>query len=315
MKKCILSLIILGSVSLSWSAAADDGGKMTAKQQAAYDALIEDAVELYSAREYEASVEKFKQAFDIQAEPELVYNIARCYERLADSEEALEWYQKFLEMPGTTGDLRTRALTNISALKREIAAKEAVMEADQSSDGSAAGTTGNGNGNGDEANAAGHGGDAADQSGDGMSTETGTPGSAPADKGTKAPMHPMKIAGWSLVGGGVAAVVVGSIFGGLAMASKNDYESVDYDPSRLGYRDDMKRNALIFDVVFSAGAVLTATGASLLIVHTLKNRSKNETAVRGRMKTDRYERGSSVTLGPTVFVGSDSVIGGFVGRF
>ena len=302
------------SVCLVTSVLAGEAAALTSEQLEAYDALVQEAVDHYSARRYEEAITQFKAAFGIQSEPELLYNIARCYERLAKSEEALVWYQKFLDAPGTTGELRTRALTNIAALKREIAAKEAVEQAGE----------GQGGSNGKSGGAPGEhdmGTEGAGGGGPAMEDGTGATSSADASKemseapGAKGSLRRLKVIGLTLLGVGVAGMISGSVFGGLALASQNDYDDAGFDSDRIGYRDDMMRNALIFDVVFSTGAVLSAAGGSLLVVHTLKRRAGRETALGEAPESKRYGRHRSVHLTPTFLVGNGQFAGGLAGCF
>src|SRR5690606_12016752 len=90
-----------------------------AQEEPDFDTLVERAVEHYQARRYEAAIELFERAYALRAEPELVYNIARSYERLARSEDAIREYRRFVELPGTTSELRSLAFASIEALREE----------------------------------------------------------------------------------------------------------------------------------------------------------------------------------------------------
>lgn len=93
-----------------------------------FDALVARAVAAYEAQRYDEAVELFERAYAIQPQPELIYNIARVYERAVRRQEAVEQYERFLELPNTTADLRARALESLQALRREIRALEAPDE-------------------------------------------------------------------------------------------------------------------------------------------------------------------------------------------
>jgi tetratricopeptide (TPR) repeat protein len=279
--------------------AAEKEEKLTPEQQEQFDLLVREAVEHYSARRYEEAIELFEQALDIQQEPELAYNIARSYERLAKPDKALEWYERFLEMPGTTGDLRTRALTNITALRREIAAMKEAEKAEQALSDTA-----------DKDVDA----DAASTNAD-SSTDSKDDG-AKADGSGKRPLSPMVITGWSLAGVGAAAAIAGSVFGGLALGAKQDYDDAGRSPDRLEYRDDLERNALIFDIVFSSGMGLAVAGATLLVINAYKARSKKEIAEDApSTKEDEAPADQAVRVVPSLAVGNDHLAGGLVIQF
>jgi tetratricopeptide (TPR) repeat protein len=271
---------------------ADEAEALTPEQQAQNDALINEAVEHYSGRRYEEAIALFKQANDIQEEPELLYNIARSYERLSQSDEALEWYQRFLEMPGTTGELRTKALKNIAALRKEISAQEAIRQAAETN---------------------------ADAESKTMASPVPPPPVFPDDtttssekNSTQASSH--KVISIMLIGSGVAAMIAGGIFGGLALAAKNDYESAAFDADRLQYRDDMSRNALIFDIVFSSGAVLATVGISLFIVDGIR-RTPEKALTAGQRHKGNGARPGVIEIMPSVAIGNRNMAFGLSGQF
>jgi tetratricopeptide (TPR) repeat protein len=303
------SLFMMLSVCLPLSASAEGSAPLSSEQQEDYDAMLQEAVEHYGARRYEDAIALFKDALDIQEEPELLYNIARSYERLADSEEAVSWYEKFLKMPGTTGDLRTRALTNIAALRREIAAKEEVRRAEQSQRASA----GQGDGSTEDGLTGDREGGPDADGGNYTSDENEYKSDEHSSSDTSGKR--LKVIGLSLLGGGVAVMATGSIFGGLALATKGDYDSAGFDPERIDFREDMTRNALIFDIVFTTGAVLTAAGGALLILRAVKNRSEKETVADARTRKDQDNKTRAITFTPTFFVDQSTLAGGLVGRF
>jgi tetratricopeptide (TPR) repeat protein len=273
---------------------------LTPDRQERVDTLVEEGLEQYGKRQYEEAIESFKQALEIQEEPELLYNIARSYERLVNSEEALVWYQRLVEMPGTTGELRTKALTNITMLRREINAKKSAQQAALDGDEKEAdGGTGHYSG----ADMGKRSSDDSDETGQrhaGSENEN-----ASRDKKKNTVLTPLGLAGLGVAGVGAVGVVVGGVFGGLVLKKNSDYEAAGYDPSRVAYGDEVKRNALIFDVAFSSGAVLVATGVALIVVNAAKQRSKRETSVDLRKPR----------VLPSFLVQQEGLIYGLTGRF
>lgn len=86
--------------------------------------LNEAGMELYKQRDYRRAVEKFLQAYAIDHDPNLLFNIARCYEQLGDSEAAIEKYEEFVKMPGADTQGRQRAYDSINQLRQLVAAAE-----------------------------------------------------------------------------------------------------------------------------------------------------------------------------------------------
>jgi tetratricopeptide (TPR) repeat protein len=99
-----------------------------AEETETFEGLVAGAMEHYQAQRYAEAIELFQRAHDLRAEPELVYNIARSYERLARLEEAIAAYEQFLSLPATTAELRARARANLTALRQEQAELEASQE-------------------------------------------------------------------------------------------------------------------------------------------------------------------------------------------
>ena len=300
----LILLFMVGCFLHGLPARAEETKPVTPELQAQADELIAEAVENYGARRYEEAIELFRKAHDMAPEPELIYNIARSYEKLLKSEEAVEWYERFLEIPGTTGELRTRALKNIAALKQEIEAQKALQESDGGGSGGEAApetTT-------DDTSAE------ADSTSDAPVSEALTPGDSvePLSVGSESmtssrEMSKLRIASFVSMGVGVVGMVTGGIFGGLSIAAKKDFDSAENSADKIGYRDDVKRNALIFDVVFTSGAVITAAGVALFVVDAVR-RDPEEVAANGRKM-------GAVKLMPSIGVSNDQVVGGLVGQF
>src|SRR5688572_30400720 len=62
--------------------------------------LNEEGAAFYAARDYRRAIEKFIQAYAIDTDPNLLFNIARCYEELGEVDAAIEKYETFLKTPG-----------------------------------------------------------------------------------------------------------------------------------------------------------------------------------------------------------------------
>lgn len=281
MKKFVIVMVVVPVMSLAWSASAEQGGpdELTAEQQEEFDALVTEAVQHYSARRYEQAIDLFEQAFAIQEEPELVYNIARSHERLANREQALEWYERFINMPGTTGELRTRALSNITSLRQEITALRAAEQAEQADQDSL-----------DRANA----------------TGSGTPTPTPEQPVQPPPPRPLRAAGYALVGVGAAAMIAGGIFGGMALAAHSDFEdaSETYSENRVDLRDDVEFRSLMADILLFSGAGIAAAGIALVVVDAIR---------AGRAEEGDDE--SDVSLVPSLTVANGGYGFGVTGRF
>src|SRR5262245_16843817 len=65
----------------------------------------------FNEGDYEGAVIAFKAAYERKPHPDVLINIATCYERIYDPEQARETYERFLrEAPATPAEAALRAL-------------------------------------------------------------------------------------------------------------------------------------------------------------------------------------------------------------
>ena len=83
--------------------------------------LNEQGLTLYAAQDYRHALELFIGAHALENDPNLLFNIGRCYEQLGELDAALEKYQQFIEAPASNaaGVERARAfIDDIAAARR-----------------------------------------------------------------------------------------------------------------------------------------------------------------------------------------------------
>ena len=119
--------ILCGAIWIPFSlaptlAVADEPAPSRAPSAAArahVPTVSDDGFALYRAREYRRAAEKFLQAYALDADPNLLFNIARCYEALGDTRLAIEKYEAFLANAGADEQGRRRAANAVRALRQE----------------------------------------------------------------------------------------------------------------------------------------------------------------------------------------------------
>lgn len=74
----------------------------------------------YREGNYETAIRHFKEAYALEPVPNLLYNIAKCYEKQEKYPEAVDYYQEFVVAPEVDSTARKAALDRIDSL-REIA--------------------------------------------------------------------------------------------------------------------------------------------------------------------------------------------------
>ena len=71
---------------------------------------------LYAAQDYRHALERFIGALALEEDPNVLFNIARCYEQLGELDAALEKYEQFLSAPESDAAGVTRARASIAAI-------------------------------------------------------------------------------------------------------------------------------------------------------------------------------------------------------
>jgi tetratricopeptide (TPR) repeat protein len=219
------------------SARAQPGAGAAPAGAASFKALVDAGLEAYAAKRYADAIVAFEQAYQLQPEPELVYNVARAHEKALHRDEAIAAYERFMKLPGTTAELRTKALGALESLRAEQAALEKAERAR-------------------------------------ASASLGTAGAAraPADAATTAaPSDGSRVLAGTLMGVGGAGLAVGAVFGVLALNAKSDFDGVDRTATgaaerRASLKADVERNALVADVAIIAGAATAITGLVLFLL-------------------------------------------------
>ena len=94
------------------SAMAQQGSdsQQAGDSSARFDALVVQAQAAYEAREYDRAVELFEQAYALEPQPNILYNIAHIHERAGQIDKAITRYDEFLTAPEADVDLRRDAL-------------------------------------------------------------------------------------------------------------------------------------------------------------------------------------------------------------
>src|SRR5262245_47021729 len=79
--------------------------------------LNEAGARLYRERNYRQAIERFIEAYAIDRDANLLFNIARCYEELGDTSAAIEKYTAYINAPGADAAGRLRAEQSLRALR------------------------------------------------------------------------------------------------------------------------------------------------------------------------------------------------------
>jgi tetratricopeptide (TPR) repeat protein len=90
-----------------------------ASPDAKYQARIAAGRKAYTAGDYEGAIAEFKAAFDLKASTGALFNIAKSYEKMGRYEEAIDYFQQYLDLDPKASD-RADIEESIKRLKQSI---------------------------------------------------------------------------------------------------------------------------------------------------------------------------------------------------
>lgn len=228
-------LMAFGSTTITPSLAqaqTEDDGR--------FDRLVQAALSKYKSGAFLDAVEDFEAAYALRPRPELVYNMARSYEKALRPTEAIEAYERFVELPGTTAALRTKALQALTALRNERAARTAAEEASRPPPVEALPRSG----------------------------PTGRAQGSVAEAQLQSRNRTLELA---LMGTGVVIAGTGAVFGVLALDSESQWKDAraSGQPTEAvnDLIDETRTNALVADILVGAGAVAAVSGLIVFLAN------------------------------------------------
>lgn len=241
------------------------------------------AVELFEAGRYDEAIEMFQSLYDAGGSANYLYNIARIYEDDGQLAKAVEYYERFVHARGAGLEERQQAAQRAAALR------EILGTSGQPPDPTTTGPK--------EPEAIAE-----------PSTEPPPEDSATAepDEGEPSPADEeqpdegegpstLAIAGYSLLGVGVATAAAGGVVGALALSDDRKLTSGPVRENAADLQVRGQRKALAADVLLGVGGALAITGVALVITDVVRRR-RNESATAHRPWRVR----STPVLGPTM---------------
>lgn len=186
-------------------------------------------IEAFTAERFGEALEAFQAARAIREVPNLVFNVARCFEKLGRNEEAITAFERFLALPGSEASERTRALKHLQALRDEVALRAA------RDPGSAPVRV---------------------PVADDVLADPGISARQPSAGRSRA-------LEWTLIGIGGAALVTAGVFGGLALAEYDKFGEATARSDQESHQDSVRTYALVTDITLGVGLASVVTGTVL----------------------------------------------------
>ncbi len=256
---CVASLRPQGAIAapeteteteVSQPAAAPVSGEETETPEV----LRQQAIDHFQAKDYEGAANYFKRAYAIDPNPNYLFNIGRVYEEAGELEESVSYYERFIQEPGADLDSRGLALERLQLLRALIAettrlSEPEVVEPEPEPEPEPAALP-----------------------------VVEEPEPEPAVKKGRG----LRIAGYSILGLGAAALIGGGAFGGIALSQSNELATTDgFDP-RHALIASGEKNTKFADGLFITGGVLALTGLTLVLVSLRGRRDAKADVARRR---------------------------------
>lgn len=119
------AILILAMLSLTgWSSTAfaqepeESGDEKKDEKAARLKELNAKGRTSYKNKDYKGAIDAFQKAYELEQVPNLLYNIAKCYEKLKDWDNAIKYYNEFIVSPGIKADTRKKTLARIDEIRK-----------------------------------------------------------------------------------------------------------------------------------------------------------------------------------------------------
>jgi tetratricopeptide (TPR) repeat protein len=238
------SIFLLFAAVLATSAPAAAAPKSKPRERVVQ--LVTEGSKHYEAGRFQQSIELLLEAYELEKNPTILYNLARAYEGLGDSRSALDAYRQYNQADPKAAD-RGAVEQRIATLERQLLEKEKLeRERDAAAKRAAA--------------------------------KRHVPPPPPPPPAEREP----SLVPWIVAGVG-AAIVGGGIYFGLRSRARHE-EASDAALARdaANLNDEAKTFALIANVSFIAGGALALGGVSWGIVDRGASGERAGVTVRGQ---------------------------------
>jgi tetratricopeptide (TPR) repeat protein len=225
----------------------ETGATEEAKSEA--ESLSEKAIAEFSAKNYVGAVELFQQAYELDPQPNYLFNIGRVYEEAGEFEKAVEHYAKFVKQPGVDLDSREVALERLRVLRAILEETKEPKEEPK-----------------------------VEPKEEPKEVEV-TPPPQPVDTDAQRKRKVMRVSGFALVGAGAGALIGAAVVGSLAQSDSDkafDRDEADSLSMRQDLLDKSQSKALTADVLYGVGGALLLTGVVLVAVGYSKPKTQNQ---------------------------------------
>ena len=236
----------------------------------------------YEAGDYAKAAETLLKAYELKPVPALLFNVARTYEKAGNTDQAIRFYQRYIDAQNTDPDLvrqSSRAIERLHLVQdqqrqQKQAEEQKKLAAQHAEDKRLAAERA-----------------AAEQAEkDRLAAQQ-----RDAELAAQPVPTPNRVLPYTLFGVGGAAIVGGVVLGLTASSLASD-EKASTDPfAKPDLRDQAHSRALVADVFYGVGIVAAVTGAVLIAVEP-----KAKPVVSALPKPVLFDHGAGLAFGGTL---------------
>ena len=233
MKRLMTAVLFVAGLALNPMASSVVHAQSVTKQ---VEQLSGQAAAAYGEGDFEKAIELFKQAYALQAVPNLLFNIAKVYEKIENWEQAMSYYKEFLKAPDADPQARQVAVDRIDSLQGVVKAEREAREEEERR--------------------------LAEEERKKREAELAAQQQQQQQQ-TEEPTGGASAGAWITAGAGVALLVGGGVFGLLASDQETAFDTGETPEDRRAARSKGKTYALVADSMFVGGAIATTIGIIL----------------------------------------------------
>jgi tetratricopeptide (TPR) repeat protein len=245
----LLAIALTAFATAQFPEPARAGSTVASKDQKKAADLFKKSVDAYRKGDFQTTVDLLTQAYALDPQPVLLYNLARAQEGLGNTDAAIDAYEKFLAQDPKAADRGAieQRLTTLRRQRDERIAAQKAREAEPTKPSPLPSPTAP------------------------KATTVPPPGEEPRPEPEQRTMYPYVVGGV-----GIALLGTGAVTGLLAKSGESDANAERTQQRAIEQRDSADSLAAVSTVTFIAGGILLAMGVGWFVLDTPSKKSASQ---------------------------------------
>ncbi|MEM7156341.1 MAG: tetratricopeptide repeat protein [Myxococcota bacterium] len=236
---------MLGVADVRAAEPGSSSSTLEASRRDAVDERIEAGRSKFDAGDYVGAVAEFEAAYEIDPDPNFLYNIGRTYEEGGQLAAAADYYRRYARQPGISLEMRRKTSERIKVLDEVLAQTEPEQAPEPEP--------------------------VVESAPPSVAEPEYEPRPRPVrslgtDDGLERAGRGLRIAGYSMLAVGASTLAAGGVLGGLASRDASQLETTEEPQTRIDLIERGRARSLAADVSFIAGGIIATTGLVVALV-------------------------------------------------